>query len=107
MNLTFISLPKTVYNAYACQFILLCDKNSHNTAVYGEIAKFKQQKNINTCYEAKSEPGKKSLTFLFEKINALKRQLQLMPEKTASSKKRLGRLNPSSLLKLMSQFNPN
>jgi hypothetical protein len=31
-------------------------------------------------------PGKKSLAFLFEEINALKRQLK--PEKTASSKKR-------------------
>jgi hypothetical protein len=28
------------------------------------------------------------LAFLFEEINALKRQLQLKPEKTASSKKR-------------------
>jgi hypothetical protein len=39
-------------------------------------------------FEAKAEPGKKSLAFLFEEINALKRQLQLKPEKTASSKKR-------------------
>jgi hypothetical protein len=31
-------------------------------------------------------PGKKSLAFLFEEINALKRQLN--PEKSASSKKR-------------------
>jgi hypothetical protein len=34
----------------------------------------------------KAEPGKKSLAFLFEEINALKRQLK--PEETASSKKR-------------------
>jgi hypothetical protein len=39
-------------------------------------------------FEAKAEPGKKSLAFLFEEIKALKRQLQLKPEKTASSKKR-------------------
>jgi hypothetical protein len=39
-----------------------------------------------TCFEAKSGPRKKSLAFLFEEINALKRQLR--PEKTASSKKR-------------------
>jgi hypothetical protein len=48
-------------------------------------------------FETKAVPGKKSLDFLFEEINTLKRQLK--PEKTASSKKR--RLNPSSLLKLM------
>jgi hypothetical protein len=52
------------------------------------IAKFKQQK--KACFEAKAEPGKKSLAFLFlfKEINALKRQLQLKTEKTASSKKR-------------------
>jgi hypothetical protein len=33
----------------------------------------------------KAEPGKKSLAFLFEEIDAPKRQLE--PEKTASSKK--------------------
>jgi hypothetical protein len=48
------------------------------------IAKFKHQKKAQ--FEAKAEPGKKSLAFLFEEINALKRQLK--PEKTASSKKR-------------------
>jgi hypothetical protein len=48
------------------------------------IAKFTQQK--KAYFEAKSVPGKKSLGFLFEKINELKRQLK--PEKTASSKKR-------------------
>jgi hypothetical protein len=65
-----------------------CDKNNHNTADCRAIAKFKQQN--KACFEAKAEPGKKSLAFilLFEEINALKRQLQLKPEKTASSKKR-------------------
>jgi hypothetical protein len=50
------------------------------------IAIFKQQK--KACFKAKAGPGKKSLAlnFLFEEINALKRQLK--PEKTASSKKR-------------------
>jgi hypothetical protein len=63
-----------------------CDKNNHNTADCRAITKFKQQKKPR--FEAKAEPGKKSLAFLvlFEEINALKRQLK--PEKTASSKKR-------------------
>jgi hypothetical protein len=61
-----------------------CDKNNHNTADCSAIAKFKQQK--KACLEAKAGPGKKSLAFLFEEINALKRQLK--PEKTASIKKR-------------------
>jgi hypothetical protein len=61
-----------------------CDKNNHNTADCRAIAKFKKQK--NACFEAKAGPRKKSLAFLFEEINALKRQLK--PEKTASSKKR-------------------
>jgi hypothetical protein len=40
-------------------------------------------------FETKVGPGNKSLFFLFvfEEINALKKQLQLKPEKTASSKK--------------------
>jgi hypothetical protein len=63
-----------------------CDKNNHNTADCRAIAKFKQQKNNNTCFEAKAGPGKKSLSFLFEEINALKRQLK--PDKTTSSKKK-------------------
>jgi hypothetical protein len=65
-----------------------CDKNNHNTANCRAIDKFKQQK--KACFEAKSEPGKKSLAFLvlFEEINALKRQLQLKNENTANSKKR-------------------
>jgi hypothetical protein len=47
-----------------------CDKNNHNTAECREIAKFKQQK--KACFEAEAGPGKKSLAFLFEEINALK-----------------------------------
>jgi hypothetical protein len=61
-----------------------CDKNNHNTADCRAIAKFKQQK--KACFEAKAGAGKKSLAFLLEEINALKRQLK--PEKTASSQKR-------------------
>jgi hypothetical protein len=61
--------------------------NNHNTADCRAIAKFKQQTNKKTCFEAKSGLGKNSLAFrfLFEEINTLKRQLE--PEKTASSKK--------------------
>jgi hypothetical protein len=62
-----------------------CDKNNYNTADCRAIAKFKQHKNNKACFEAKSAPRKKSLSFLFEENNALKRQLK--PEKTASSKK--------------------
>jgi hypothetical protein len=65
-----------------------CDKNKHNTADCRAIAKFKQQKNNKACFEAKAGPRMKSLAFLFEEINALKRQMHLKPEKTASSKKR-------------------
>jgi hypothetical protein len=65
---------------------LCCDKNNHNTADCRAIAKFKQQKKRKACFEAKYGPGKMSLAFLFEKINALKRQLK--PEKGAKSKKR-------------------
>jgi hypothetical protein len=43
-------------------------------------------RNNKSCFESKSGPGKKSLAFPFEEINALKRQLK--PENTASSKKR-------------------
>jgi hypothetical protein len=60
------------------------DKNNHNKADFRVIAKFKQQKKAH--FEAKDGPGKKSLAFLFEEINALKRQLK--PEKTTGSKKR-------------------
>jgi hypothetical protein len=60
-----------------------CDKNNHNTADCRAIAKIKQQKKAR--FEAKAGPGKKSLAFLFEEINALKRQLK--PEKAVSSNK--------------------
>jgi hypothetical protein len=63
-----------------------CDKNNHNTVDCRAIAKFKKQKKNKACFEAKAGPRKKSLAFLFEEINALKRQLK--PEKTATSKKR-------------------
>jgi hypothetical protein len=63
-----------------------CDINNHNMADCRAIAKFKQQK--KACFEAKAGPKKKSLafSFLFEEINALKRQFK--PEKTTFSKKR-------------------
>jgi hypothetical protein len=48
-----------------------CNKNNHNTADCRAISKFKQQK--KACFEAKGGPGKKSLTFLFEEINAFNR----------------------------------
>jgi hypothetical protein len=50
------------------------------------ITKFTQQKKAH--FEAKIGSIKKFLAFLFEEINALKRQLQLKPEKTVSSMKR-------------------
>jgi hypothetical protein len=78
--------------------VSLFDKNNHNTADCRAIAKFKQQKNNKDRFEAKAEPGKKSLAFFcpFRRNNALERQLN--PEETASSNR--GRLNPTSLLKL-------
>jgi hypothetical protein len=63
-----------------------CDKNNYNMDDCRAIAKYKQHKKNKACFEAKAGPGKKSLAFLFEDVNALKRQLK--PEKTASSKKR-------------------
>jgi hypothetical protein len=42
------------------------DNNNHNTADCRAITKFKQQK--KAFFEAKTEPGKKSLAFLFEEI---------------------------------------
>jgi hypothetical protein len=59
-----------------------CDKNYHNTADCRAITKFEQQK--KSRFEAKVGPGKKSLAFLFEQANALKRQLK--PEDTARNK---------------------
>jgi hypothetical protein len=63
-----------------------CDKNNHNTADCRAYAKLKQQKKAR--FQGRAEPGKKSLAFLFlfEEINALKRQLK--SENTASNKKR-------------------
>jgi hypothetical protein len=61
-----------------------CDKNNHNTADCREISNFKQQEKPH--HEDKYGPRNKSLAFIFEEINALKRQL--MPENTASSKKK-------------------
>jgi hypothetical protein len=61
-----------------------CDKNNHNTADFRVIAEFKQQKNNKACFEVKARPEKKSLAFLFEEINAFKRQLK--PDKTASAR---------------------
>jgi ABC-type histidine transport system ATPase subunit len=60
-----------------------CGKKNHNTADCKVIAKFKQQK--KACFEDKAGTRKKSLAFLFEEINALKRKLN--PENTASIKK--------------------
>jgi hypothetical protein len=50
--------------------------------------KFKQQK--KACFEAKSGSRKNSFAFpfLFEKINSLKRQMPLNPEKSPSNNKR-------------------
>jgi hypothetical protein len=45
-----------------------CDKNNHKTYDCRAIAKFKQQKKNKACFEAKAGPGKKSLTFLVEKL---------------------------------------
>jgi hypothetical protein len=75
-----------------------CDKNNHNTADCRVIAKFKQQKKAH--FEAKAGPGKKSLAFLLEEINALKRKLQLKPEKTASIKKKKAESILSTEIKL-------
>jgi hypothetical protein len=43
-----------------------CDKNNHKTADCRAIDKFKQLKKNKACFEAKVEPVKKSLAFLFE-----------------------------------------
>jgi hypothetical protein len=63
-----------------------CDNNNHNTADCRAIAKLKQQKKNKACFEAKVGPGETPMAFLFlfEEINALKRQLN--PKKTANSK---------------------
>jgi hypothetical protein len=62
-----------------------CDKNNHKTADCRAIAKFKQQKKAH--FEAKAGPGKKSLAFLFEEINALKRQLKPKTSESSNNRK--------------------
>jgi hypothetical protein len=61
-----------------------CYKKNHNTADCRAIAKLTNQKKVP--FEANIGLGKKSMAFLFEEINALKRQLK--PEKAVSSNKR-------------------
>jgi hypothetical protein len=62
-----------------------CDRNNNNnTADYRANTNFKREK--KACFEEGAGPGKKSLSFLFNEVNALKSQLK--PEKTKSSKKR-------------------
>jgi hypothetical protein len=56
-------------------------------------------------FEAKAEPGKKSLAFLFEEINALERQLK--PEKTANSKKRKAEFILSTEINLTTNSDEN
>jgi transposase InsO family protein len=63
-----------------------CDKNNHNTAECREIAKAKQHKKAQ--YGTKAVSGKKSVSFLLEEINALKKQLK--PAKAENPKKRKG-----------------
>jgi hypothetical protein len=48
-----------------------CDNNNHNTANCRAIANVKQRENGHS--ETKAVPGKRSLTFLFEEINLLKK----------------------------------
>jgi hypothetical protein len=60
-----------------------CDKNNHNKADCRPIFKFKHQKMDH--FDFRYLPVKKSLAILFKDMNALKRQLQLKPEKIARS----------------------
>jgi hypothetical protein len=69
-----------------------CDNNNHNTADCRAIDKFKQQK--KSCFETKAGPGKKSLAFHFQEINALKRQLK--PERLQAATK--GKIKAESIL---------
>jgi hypothetical protein len=67
------------------------DKHNFNTDDCRAIYEFKRKK--MACFDIKSGPGKKSLAFHLEEINRLKRQrLQAT---------RRGKLNPSSLQKLI------
>ena len=61
-----------------------CDKNNYNTADCRENTKAKQQKKAHSG--AKSSLGKNALAFLFEEINALKKQLK--PAKEVNPTKR-------------------
>jgi hypothetical protein len=74
-----VAVGKKKYNMW-CHY---CDNNNHNTADCRAIAKAKQRKNGH--YKTKAVPRKKSLAFLFKKINSLKKQLNA---KTPDSKKR-------------------
>jgi hypothetical protein len=76
-----------------------CDKNNHNTADCRAVAKFKQHK--KACFEAKAGPGKKSLAFLFEEIKPPKSECSLSLKRLQAVRREQGRLNPSSLLKLI------
>jgi hypothetical protein len=78
-----------------------CDKNNHNTADCRAISKFKQHKKNKACFEARAGPGKKSLAFFSKKFMHLKGSWSLKRLQAA----RRGRLNPSSQLKSMNQFN--
>jgi hypothetical protein len=59
------------------------DKNIQNKANCRAFAKFKKEKKDH--FESQSGFREKSLAFLFEEINTLKRKLK--PNKAASSKK--------------------
>jgi hypothetical protein len=71
-------------NKSSKQWCHFCNKNNHNMADCREITKDKQQN--KALYEDKAVPGKKSLAFLLEEINAIKRQLK--PPIYANFKKR-------------------
>jgi hypothetical protein len=64
-----------------CQY---SDKNNHNMAECREIVKVKQNKKAQ--HGTKAVPRKKALSFLFEEINPLKKQLK--PAKAENPKKR-------------------
>jgi hypothetical protein len=78
-------------STFSKQWCHFCDKNNHNMAGCRTIAKAKQQKQAPS--EAKAVSGRKSLAFVFEEINAIKRQLK--PPKIVIPRR--GKLNLSSL----------
>jgi hypothetical protein len=61
-----------------------CDQNDHNMAYFRVISKNKHQEKDQ--FSVRSGSLNKSLVFLFEEINALKRKLK--PDEIASSKKK-------------------